>query len=250
MVVCKHSNFAGRGMISSETESEIRRPQLSDQLADQLGARILAEEFAPGERLPTGVGLARSFGVSRTVVREALSRLKAEGLIETRQGAGAFVCADPHQRPFRLPGKPRSTVKAVQHVLELRRGVEAEAAALAACNRNVGQLAQIRLHFEMMGRCETDADGLQHDQEFHRAIAVASGNPLFPQFLDFLFQHAAPAIRMVRQHPTEWALYASLAQSEHTPIVAAIAAREAEQARAAMRHHLTNGMHRIATAIP
>ena len=237
-------------MSSIEAGPGIRRQQLSDQLADQLAARILAEEFAPGDRLPTGLSLAQSFGVSRTVVREALSRLKAEGLIETRQGSGAFVRTDRLQRPFRLPTKSRSTTKAVQHVLELRRSVEAEAAALAAANHNARQLAQIRRHFEMMDRCRDGAEGLRHDHQFHRAIAVASGNPLFPLFLDFLSHHAAPAIRMVRQHPTEWALYARLAQSEHAPIVEAIAVRDPERAREAMRRHLTDGMRRVATAIP
>lgn len=234
----------------TESGSDISRSHLSDQLAEKLATRILSAEFQPGDRLPTGLSLARSFGVSRTVVREAMSRLKADGLIQTRQGVGAFVSADSRERPFRLPAKSPPPPKAIQHVLELRLGVELEAAALAASNRSAPQLNQIRRHFEMMGRCTSDAEGLSHDRQFHRAIATASGNPLFPLFLDFLSHHAAPAIRMVRQHPTEWARYARLVQSEHAPIVEAIADQEPDRAREAMRRHLTDGMRRIATALP
>src|SRR5690242_9756470 len=110
----------------------ITNRHLTDQLAERLAARILGDQMRPGDRLPTVDALCADFGVSRTVVREALSRLKAEGLVETRQGSGAFVANEVASRPFRLPAKSPEAADAVIAVLELRRSVETEAAALAA----------------------------------------------------------------------------------------------------------------------
>jgi len=232
------------------SESVVRTRHLTDEVADRLASHILTAGLPPGDRLPTADALASSYGVSRTVIREALSRLKAEGLIETRQGSGAFVARERTARPFRLPERSPEAEGATLHVLELRATVETEAAALAAARHTPDDLREIRRHLLAMEHAANGEDGIEHDRQFHRAIAVASGNPLFPLFIDFLVQHCRDAILAVRQHPTEWAAYASAARTEHRAVLTAIEAHDADQARAAMRDHLNAGMRRISSAIP
>lgn len=213
-------------------------------------ARILGGELPPGNRLPTADALASTYGVSRTVVREALSRLKAEGLVETRQGSGAFVAREQITRPFRIPRRSPEAEDTICHVLELRATVEAEAAGLAAARHGPNDLREIRQHLLAMETAASGDEGIEHDRLFHRAIAVASCNPLFPTFLDFLDQHCRPAIRLIRQHPTEWVANAMQAHAEHRAVFAGIEAADPERARAAMRDHLVAGMKRISSAIP
>lgn len=224
---------------------------LSDQVAERLAAMILSDRMRPGDRLPTVDALCSDFGVSRTVVREALSRLKAEGLVETRQGAGAFVANEVASRPFRLPAKSPEAADAVISVLELRRSVETEAAALAAERRGQSDLHAMRRHLQAMDQAMARGeDGVEHDLAFHRAIATATRNPLFPMFLDFLVQHCRAAIRQACQHGTEWSRFAEEAQREHKPTLDAIERGDADAARKAMWRHLTNGIRRVSTAFP
>ncbi len=232
------------------SEAVIRTRHLTDEVADRLASHILSAGLPPGDRLPSADALASSYGVSRTVIREALSRLKAEGLVETRQGSGAFVAREHAGRPFRLPARSPEAEDTILYVLELRATVETEAAALAAARHTPDDLHEIRRHLLAMEHAASGEDGIEHDRQFHRAIAVASGNPLFPLLIDFLVQHCRGAILAVRQHPTEWASYASDAGAEHRAVLAAIEVRDPDKARAAMRDHLNAGMRRISSAIP
>lgn len=232
------------------SEAVIQTRHLTDEVADRLASHIRDAGLPPGDRLPTADALASAYGVSRTVIREALSRLKAEGLVETRQGSGAFVAREHTIRPFRLPARSPEAQDAILHVLELRAVVETEAAALASTHRTPDDLREVTRHLVGMERAATGEDGIEHDRQFHRAIAVASGNPLFPLFIDFLVQHCRGAILAARQHPTEWAAHASAAGAEHRAVLTAIEARDPDRARAAMRDHLNAGMRRVSSAIP
>src|SRR5271170_1655808 len=107
------------------------------EVVERLAAEIASGRFLPGARLPTEQQLTVALRVSRTVVREAVAVLRAEGLVETRQGVGAFVMGDVQRRPFRIdPDGLRSIAEVVQ-VMELRTGVEVEAAGIAAERVNV-----------------------------------------------------------------------------------------------------------------
>ena len=75
---------------------------LTDRVCEALTQLIRGNDFPPGSRLPSEMGMAGRFGVSRTVIREAVSRLKSEGLVETRQGSGVFVREENMQAPFRI----------------------------------------------------------------------------------------------------------------------------------------------------
>ena len=113
---------------------------LADRITVSLRESIVNGQYAPGGQLPAGKSLALQFGVSITVVREALSRLKADGLVASRQGKGVFVAKDKTARPFRLTG---GTPRALLDVFELRMGVEVQAARLAAQRRTARDLKQM-----------------------------------------------------------------------------------------------------------
>src|SRR5919112_3008752 len=106
--------------------------KLSRRLFEQLADQIKSGRLAPGARLPTEQQLTQAARVSRTVVREAVAALRAEGLVVTRQGVGAFVSANPQHAPFRIEPERMQTLPEVLNVMELRLGVEIESAGLAA----------------------------------------------------------------------------------------------------------------------
>src|SRR5471032_898883 len=116
---------------------------LTVKLVDLLAAEITSGKLAPGARLLTEQEMMATFGVSRTVVREAVSALRSEGLVLTRQGVGAFVATDAQQRPFRIDPRGAKSVTEILRIMELRMGVEIEAAGLAAARRSAKHLARI-----------------------------------------------------------------------------------------------------------
>src|SRR5260221_1707447 len=167
--------------------------KLSRALFEQLAEQIRSGRLAPGERLPTEQALTRAARVSRTVVREAVAALRAEGLVTTRQGAGAFVATEVGRRPFRLAVGGLPSVAEVLEVMELRLSVEVEAAGRAAARaspeakREVGEaLAGVDA---AIGRGESAVD---EDFAFHRAIAAATGNPQFARFHEYLGRFIIP----------------------------------------------------------
>ncbi len=156
-------------------------------MVERLAAEITSGRLTPGARLPTEQELTAALGVSRTVVREAVAVLRAEGLVETRQGVGAFVVRDVQRRPFRIDLDGLSSIAEVVQVMELRTGVEVEAAGIAAERVNAparGRIARALAAIETaIVRGEPAID---EDFAFHQAIADATGNPHFSRFLEFL----------------------------------------------------------------
>ena len=224
----------------------------SEQVADALGAQIRAGTLAPGFQLPSEHALGEQFGVSRTVVREAIARLKSEGLVETRQGAGAFV-ADPKARPGTLrldPSIARSTASVLQ-IVELRKGIEAEAAALAAARRDDAELAAIQAALERITADAAAGDnGVAADVAFHRAIVAATHNPYFTATLDYLQHFLHGAVSVTRANEARRADLMREVEREHQAIVESIARRDSEGARAAVITHVQNAARRISEADP
>lgn len=220
---------------------------LTEELVRRLTAEIEGGKLAPGARLPTEHEIMTATGVSRTVVREAFSALRARGLVTTRQGAGAFVSPEVGRRPFRIDPDEAGSLAEVLHLMELRLGAETEAAGLAAERRTPAQLAEIKRRLaavdEAIGQGGNAVDA---DFAFHGAIFAATGNPHFLRFLEFLGRFIIPrqAVRAGFGSPSEQRAYLELIQKEHGAIVAAIGAREPEQARAAARRHLANSLDR------
>jgi len=210
-----------------------------------LEAGIRADGAVPGARLPPADALARRFGVSRTVVREALARLRAEGLVETRQGSGAFV-AGLVGRPLRLEAAGMDDPSRVLEILELRTGVETEAAALAATRATAAQKAAIHAAVDALAAAaETGADGVDEDLRFHAAIAEASGNPLFPLVVGFLVEHYRASIHVLRFDGAARQALLRRVVREHAVVADAISQGDAEEARWAIRRHLRDGRRRV-----
>ena len=119
-----------------------QRGNLSEIVAEQLSKRIDSGMYSPGERLPSSAQLCAEFGVSRTVVREALASLKVGGRVNARQGAGVFV-SEHETRPLSFEIDPVDDVRSAMQILELRLGVELQSVALAAQRRTPEALADI-----------------------------------------------------------------------------------------------------------
>jgi DNA-binding FadR family transcriptional regulator len=222
---------------------------LTAELVRRLSVEIRAGHLSPGDRLPTEQALMRQAGVSRTVVREAVSALRAEGLVMTRQGVGAFV-ADPSARgQVRIdPGEMQSLADVLQ-VIELRIAIESEAAGLAAERRDEAALARIQAAGEAFAQAVDAGDSaVAQDLEFHRAIFAATGNGFFPRFLEFLGPMLIPrqTIRPYLEDGVARSAYLSRVREEHAQIAAAIAAGQPNPARSAMRRHLTASRDRYA----
>jgi DNA-binding FadR family transcriptional regulator len=225
----------------------ITERKLSRRLFEQLAEQIKSGRFAPGARLPTEQALTQAAGVSRTVVREAVAALRAEGLVITRQGVGAFVSAEPQRAPFRIEPERMQSLADVLNVMELRLGVEIESAGIAAERASRQQVKAIGAALEAIGRAAgAGKSAVDEDLALHRAIAEATGNPEFPRFLQFIGRHLIPR-RIVSGLPERMGgreAYLALIQEEHRRIYEAIRDRQPGAAREAMRRHLTRSLER------
>jgi GntR family transcriptional regulator, transcriptional repressor for pyruvate dehydrogenase complex len=222
---------------------------LAEQVMARLSADIRGGRLAPGTRLPTEQRLTAELGVSRTVVREAVAALRADGLVVTRRGSGAYV-ADPSAGPFRIGPQRTTSLSDILNVMELRLAVEVQAAGLAAERASRRQLVSIRAAWRAIDAALTRGEGaVVEDFAFHRAIAEATGNDQFPRFLAYLGSHVIPrqSVRLDMDTPDERRLYLERIQAEHTCIVTAIADSEPGEARRAMRDHLTRSLDRYRT---
>lgn len=220
---------------------------LAHSVVDDFSVRIRDAVLRPGDKLPTESEIMQAFGVSRTVVREALSKLQAGGLVETRHGIGTFVLHQRTGSPFRLDAGDIATSVDVLAVLELRISLETEAAGLAAVRRSAEQLQAMRAALDEFERnVELGHDTVEADFRFHVQIAQSTGNPYFADILSHLGRTIIPRTRIkaIRDHVRGDA-YLSRVNREHEEIHAAIARHDAESARAAMRIHLTNSRERL-----
>jgi DNA-binding FadR family transcriptional regulator len=220
-------------------------PRLTAELVSRLTADIIGGKLAPGSRLPTEQEMIASTGVSRTVVREAVAHLRAEGLVVTRQGVGAFVADNP-RRPFRIDLDEVRTLREVLDVMELRTGVEIEAASLAAERATPAQTARILDCLDATEQAIHRGDsGVDQDFALHCAIAEATGNPQFKRFLEYLGRFIIPRQTIPGGPvPAAGRDYTDTFQKEHRQIVDAIRSHSSTQAAAAMRRHLMNSRKR------
>lgn len=218
---------------------------LTGELVARLTADIVSGKLTPGSQLPTEQEMILATGVSRTVVREAVAALKADRLVVTRQGVGAFV-ADHVRLPFRVDFDETSPLREVLNVMELRTGIEVEAAGLAAERATAPQIKKITERFAaIQSAIERGGNAVDQDFAFHCEIAEATGNPQFKRFLEYLGRFVIPR-RTVwgRSAPPAKRPHLDMFQREHEQILTAIRDRAVTQARAAMQRHLLNSRHR------
>jgi GntR family transcriptional regulator, transcriptional repressor for pyruvate dehydrogenase complex len=235
--------------MASDTVQDLRierKPKLSEHVIAALRAQIVGGEIAPGQKLPTESQLTETFGVSRTVVREAIASLAADGLVESRQGAGVFVRDHPASTFSAFSQEIKKVSQAI-NVLEVRMGIEIESAGLAAMRRNAAQEARIQeAFFEFERLLNLGEPTGKADFAFHREIASATNNPFYVEILDALGDRTIPCDRNSPWYSVEVLSteYLTGLQREHLLILKAISAGDPEAARAAMRAHLVAAQHR------
>jgi GntR family transcriptional regulator, transcriptional repressor for pyruvate dehydrogenase complex len=222
---------------------------LAQGVVEELGARIRDGEFKPGDKLPPEAAIMEAYGVSRTVVREAISQLQAGGQVQTRHGIGTFVL-EPQPKGLSLGADSIVTVRDVLAILELRISMETEAAWLAATRRTAEQAAQMGVALgEMQRALANGAISVEADVRFHQLIAQSTGNRYFIELLGQLGNAIIPRARVnTPELDTKPADYLERVNREHEDIYKAILRQDAEAARAAMRTHLSNSRERLREA--
>jgi len=229
-----------------------RRPRnLALGLVDTMTARIREGHMRAGDKLPTEAAIMNEFGVSRTVVREALSKLQAGGLVETRHGVGTFVVGTGETTNFRIAPEQIATAREVIAVLELRIGLETEAAGLAAVRRTDENLRAMRQALTSFSTAiEENGDALAPDFQFHLEIAKATQNVHFLELMTYLGTMIIPRARLntAKVAGEDRRAYLRRVNTEHENIVNAVANHDPEAARAAMRTHLANSRERLRRA--
>lgn len=223
---------------------------LADRVTETLAGQLRSGVYPVNSRLPTEKSLAEKFGVSRTVVREAISRLKSEGLVETRQGSGTAVLDARSSAAFRLGGSDNgSAAGGVLRILELRCGIEAQMAALAAERRTTVEMADIQRALKSIDRAvKQKGDGVAEDLAFHIAVSRATHNPYYTDLLDMLTRALQDAIRVTRSNEARRTDFTDQVRAEHRAISEAIAARDPAAARAAALRHMESTVARIKMA--
>lgn len=220
---------------------------LTDRVTAALLQQVRSGAWPVHSRLPTEPQLVERFGVSRTVIREAVSRLKSEGLVETRQGSGTVVLGPNRGNTFRIDAPSgRLEVRSVQ---EVRCGLESEMAALAAARRTDAQSARIQRALRRIDDAVADGhDGVAEDMAFHAAIAEACNNPLMMSLLDFIGRALHDVIQVTRANEARRADFVQQVEAEHAAIADAIERRDVERARAAALFHMQQSIERIIVA--
>ncbi len=235
----------GRPAVAIEAQPLSRHKRLADRLYEQILEQIVSGKLEVGSRLPSEAEFCRLFEVSRPIVREALSRLQADGLVISRQGSGSFVQQRPSSEFIKLA--PPGSIADVLRCYELRICLESEAASLAAGRRTNTQLARMARALEELGRILATAElGIEADVEFHKSFVAGCGNHLFVS----TFQALEPIIKSGLQIGRGLSLLDDQTRlervyREHARIYEAIEASNPDEAGRAVRDHFQNSLERI-----
>ena len=219
--------------------------KLSASIYQRIFEIIIAGEIVVNARLPSETDLAQRFGASRPVVREALARLRDDGIIVSRQGSGSYVKQRPDTAMLRFA--PIETIADIARCFEFRVGLESAAAALAAERHEEEDLGEIETAFGEIEACIRDGLlGVDADERFHMAIAKATHNAYHVSVQSSLQPHIVNGMNLTRNLSLlRTAERLRQVQDEHRAIADHIAARKPDAARAAMRRHLDNARRRM-----
>lgn len=227
---------------------------LAQAVIEHITSQIKDQALLAGEKLPTESEIMQIYDVSRTVVREAISHLKAAGLVETRHGIGTFVLP-PSSHGIGLHNASIVTVRDVLDVLEIRISLETEAAWLAASRRSEAQVQEMAQLLSVMQNSIDASDAhaeasVNADVQFHLLIAQATCNHYFVELLSHLGHTIIPRARLntAQLEQDQPSAYLNRVHREHEDIYQAIQRKDAEAARAAMRTHLSNSRERLRRA--
>ncbi|AJD45033.1 FadR family transcriptional regulator [Rhizobium sp. SEMIA 4085] len=219
--------------------------RFSDIIYEKIVGMIADGNFPVNERLPPESKLAIMFGASRPVVREALERLRVDGLVVSRKGSGSYVRQRPDSSMLKMV--PVGSLADVQRFFEFRAGLEAEAAELAARNWQPADKERITAALSAIEQCLRDGKlGAEEDQALHDAIAMATGNQFHITVREwfgphFAIGHSVTRSLSLKRTPEQ----IRSVQDEHAVIVAAIFARNEAEAHDAMKRHILNARARM-----
>lgn len=234
---------------AAKKKKPLRQPHQSvtSEIVDWLNQQIETDQLKPGEKLPSESELCERFSVGRSAVREALSQLKSEGIVNAQQGRGVFVNERGSRQTFRLQNASLDDAEGLAHIIELLVTFESAAARYAALRRTPEDIKRIkRALVGMEYAIVHDQLGEEEDFSFHQAIVDATKNPHFRALNDYLEQHARKLIRQARSNTAE--RYGDLiqdVQDEHKAIFNAIEAGDAVAAESAAETHLRNAAKRL-----
>jgi DNA-binding FadR family transcriptional regulator len=222
-------------------------PSLADALFSKLETRIVSGELAPGSRFPSQKEIAEAEQVSRTVVREAVARLAAQGFAVSRQGSGVYVSDNARYRAFQVTREELSELSDVIKLLEMRLAIETEMAALAAARRTVEDISAMRNALRRMADVSADpAASAQADAAFHMTIARATKNDYYVRIIDFLGVRLVPprSLYLRDQPAVSHRSYVAKVDAEHQAILDSIVHMDANRARATARRHMQESLNR------
>ncbi len=231
----------------------IDRPRrLPDEVAVSISNAIESGQLKPGDRLPTEAELSERFGVARTVVREAISFLRYNGVVDSRRGVGAFV-ADPSKRSaFRISPACFEIRKQIVQLLQLRTGVQAGASAIAAESRTDEQMAEIEGIFKKMEAADLLGPEAALEERvdlellLYRKITVASGNPYYVDVVSMIETNIQNNLRSAFLKNAAASEFGTEILDEHRAVIVALAAGDAEAARLATRQRFERAAERLA----
>ncbi len=221
-----------------------RAPNLPSQVARMISDEILAGRFRVGDRLPAEREFAETFGVSRNVVREAIARLRFEGAVEPRHGAGVFVLGNHASNALRIDAEVLRDRSLFANLFELRAILEVEAAGLAASRRSRKHLTAISDALQALYDSQDSGLSVEADLEFHRAIARASDNVYVATFVNFISEHVRTSIAAADAR-IDVATRTRINKEEHAAIYEAIRDKDAQLARESMKRHVAQAMERL-----
>ena len=224
----------------------IDRPRrLSDEIADRIKARIVSGDLAQGDRIPTEAKLVAQFGVSRSVVREAIAKLRQIGLVTTRQGVGAFV-GNGAATVFQVDTETMRTIEDLRAVMELRMEMEVSGAAMAARRRTGRQLSKLAEALAAISNgVHLGADTLAAERRFHRLVTEATNNPHFRDFMQFLSARINASLAVERSRTPRGRTTAAQVLREYEAMFEAIGLGDPDEARRATWYHLLRGAQRL-----
>ena len=220
--------------------------RLTDTIAEYL--TTTARELAPGSKLPSENQLARQFGVSRSAVREAVSGVASRGLLEIRKGAGMFVRA-PLIGNLEFGGVDYSNLANTAKLLEIRAGLDAAAARIAAIRRTADEVKFLQEMNAAASRADLAiTEAVEADLAFHLAIVRATRNEYFVSIQTFLLEHLRAGIHFTRTLESYSKEMVEEVQREHTEILQAIEDQDSDRAARLAEQHVRNARSRMRSA--
>jgi GntR family transcriptional regulator, transcriptional repressor for pyruvate dehydrogenase complex len=233
-------------MMSDKTAATKRSRRLTDTIAEYLTTTI--RDLPPGSKLPSEHQLAKQFGVSRSAVREAISAVASLGLLEIRKGAGMFA-RSPLVGNLQLPGIDYSNLANTAKLLEIRTGLDAAAARIAAIRRTPEDLKFLQEMNAAASRPDLSInESVEADVAFHLAIVRATGNDYFVSIQTFLLEHLRAGIYFTRTLESYSEEMVEQVRHEHGEILRAIEERNPDLASCLAERHVLNARSRMRSA--